>query len=326
MDKKSKKCCDNNIKNTDKQCIREKDNKKFKLPRKYTKDNCKEKKIKSFSKKASCAPYKYCLKGGGSTEDMEKMAKSLTKQELTGLLGLSTETQSAYTQELQPETELQNEMPTKRSRIPFPQKLDKTTMGFFPQEVTEQIYDNVVDLERYPDQLTCKQVKHLCGLDLKYCKKEKYKEKFHELCKEIKKTNQMIEEFGPSQIPIRELIDSSDEESDFFMTDEEDYDYDKYMYVMNTVKKLKFNKEVMDILKKLLKPIADMLDNKDTKQEWNDNIKWYDILVYFKKNLDEFKKIMYEYGKNLHSENSEKYYPVIVEKIKQQLLRVYFIL
>ena len=78
MGKKSiKKCCDNNIKNTDKQCIREEDNKKFKLPRKYTKDNCKEKKIKSFSKKASCAPYKYCLKGG-SSEDMEKMAESLT--------------------------------------------------------------------------------------------------------------------------------------------------------------------------------------------------------------------------------------------------------
>ena len=38
---------------------------KFKLPRKYTRKNCLNKKTKKgYSMKASCAPFQYCLKGG----------------------------------------------------------------------------------------------------------------------------------------------------------------------------------------------------------------------------------------------------------------------
>ena len=53
-------CCDSN--NKDKICIRKKDNKTFILPRKYSKKKCLEKKIKGFTMKSSCAPYKYCTK------------------------------------------------------------------------------------------------------------------------------------------------------------------------------------------------------------------------------------------------------------------------
>lgn len=63
MKKKTKKnkkklinCCKSNIKN--KKCIR-KDDKVFFLPRKFTKKQCK-KKVKGFTMRSSCAPYKYC--------------------------------------------------------------------------------------------------------------------------------------------------------------------------------------------------------------------------------------------------------------------------
>lgn len=54
-------CCEyNNTKNT-KKCIRNKDNKVFNLPRKFSKSNC-DKNIKGFSMKSSCAPFKHCKK------------------------------------------------------------------------------------------------------------------------------------------------------------------------------------------------------------------------------------------------------------------------
>ena len=52
-------CC-NKSKGT---CTR-KDNKKFSLQRKFSKHKCLTKKISGFTMKASCAPYKFCKKGG----------------------------------------------------------------------------------------------------------------------------------------------------------------------------------------------------------------------------------------------------------------------
>ena len=54
-----KECCI--IKdNKDKKCFRLKDNKIFNLPRKFTKKKCMTKKIKGFTMRSSCAPFKYC--------------------------------------------------------------------------------------------------------------------------------------------------------------------------------------------------------------------------------------------------------------------------
>lgn len=49
-------------------CIRRKDKKVFKLPRRFTRKQCK--KIRGFSMRSSCAPYKYCdiQKGGGKIQ------------------------------------------------------------------------------------------------------------------------------------------------------------------------------------------------------------------------------------------------------------------
>jgi hypothetical protein len=61
-----KSCCNTNSKN-EKVCIRLKDKQKFNLPRKFSKKKCLSEKIKGFSKKSSCAPYKYCKKTNKKT-------------------------------------------------------------------------------------------------------------------------------------------------------------------------------------------------------------------------------------------------------------------
>lgn len=65
-------CC--NINKKSKKCIR-KDGKIFNLPRKYTRKQCRSK--KGFSKKSSCAPFKYCktIKGGGPKEEYSFILK-----------------------------------------------------------------------------------------------------------------------------------------------------------------------------------------------------------------------------------------------------------
>jgi hypothetical protein len=65
-------CC--NINKKSKRCIR-KDGKIFSLPRKYTRKQCRRK--KGFSKKSSCAPFKYCktIKGGGPKEEYSFILK-----------------------------------------------------------------------------------------------------------------------------------------------------------------------------------------------------------------------------------------------------------
>lgn len=54
-------CCKHSKKS--KKCRRRSDGKIFKLPRRFTRKKCKRG-IKGFSARSSCAPYKYCAKGG----------------------------------------------------------------------------------------------------------------------------------------------------------------------------------------------------------------------------------------------------------------------
>ena len=59
-----KDCCLST--NSDKECVRNKDKKTFKLPRKFSKKRCLSRKgIKGFTMRSSCAPYNSCKKGGG---------------------------------------------------------------------------------------------------------------------------------------------------------------------------------------------------------------------------------------------------------------------
>ena len=59
-----KNCCNKNLdKSSAKKCLRN-DGKIFTLPRKFSHNKCLTKKIKGFTMRSSCAPYKYCKKGG----------------------------------------------------------------------------------------------------------------------------------------------------------------------------------------------------------------------------------------------------------------------
>lgn len=57
-------CC--HVSKKSKKCIRKPDNKEFNLPRKFTKKQCKY--PRGFTMRASCAPWKYCHKGGKKTK------------------------------------------------------------------------------------------------------------------------------------------------------------------------------------------------------------------------------------------------------------------
>ena len=54
--KKLRSCCNHTKKN--KKCIRKKDGKIFKLPRKFSRKKCKN--PRGFTMRSSCSPYKYC--------------------------------------------------------------------------------------------------------------------------------------------------------------------------------------------------------------------------------------------------------------------------
>ena len=64
-----KDCC--NHKKTSKRCRGKKDNKTFKLPRRFSKKQC-VKGVEGFTMKSSCAPYKGCKKGGLSKKTKKK--------------------------------------------------------------------------------------------------------------------------------------------------------------------------------------------------------------------------------------------------------------
>jgi hypothetical protein len=67
-------CC-NHIKD-DKTCIRKSDNKSFKLPRKFSRIQCKT--PKGFTMRASCAPYKDCkIKQNGGKRSSKRSSKRI---------------------------------------------------------------------------------------------------------------------------------------------------------------------------------------------------------------------------------------------------------
>lgn len=75
----SESCCKKNLQNTT--CIRKKDSKSFTLPRKFTRKQCKKmlKKAKTYKKmgftaRSSCAPYKFCLKGGSENSEESRIS------------------------------------------------------------------------------------------------------------------------------------------------------------------------------------------------------------------------------------------------------------
>ena len=81
-----KNCCKSN--NKTKKCRRNKDNKIFNLPRRFSKKHCLTKKIKGFSMKSSCAPFKFCKikkQNGGNNGDCINNEDPVTLEEINDI-------------------------------------------------------------------------------------------------------------------------------------------------------------------------------------------------------------------------------------------------
>ena len=67
-----KDCCKSNV--NDKKCVRKSDGKIFNLPRKFSKNSCKN--VKGFSMRSSCAPYNGCFIGVRNSKRKSKNKKT----------------------------------------------------------------------------------------------------------------------------------------------------------------------------------------------------------------------------------------------------------
>lgn len=219
--------------------------------------------------------------------------------------------------------------------------------NWLPMEVATQIYKKshpVAHSDELPTEFTCQQVKNLCGLDPRYCTANKFKEKFHKICSEIKKTNKLVDNFNyqleliqevkkriyeeqkgvlPGVFRTQERKSPYEIEIDIYKNIYDDKDFNEYdLYgdddeVDRYIDKMELEKEVKDILKEL---IDDRLLSVD----------WHDVVMSFysetnKKDVNFFKDFMIEFGKKLHQKNKTEYNPIKVEKIKQDIINKCFL-
>ena len=63
-------CC--NIRKKTKKCVRKSDKKVFKLPRRFSKKRCLTIKVKGFTMRSSCAPFKDCKKQNGGKKTKKR--------------------------------------------------------------------------------------------------------------------------------------------------------------------------------------------------------------------------------------------------------------
>lgn len=225
---------------------------------------------------------------------------------------------------------------------PHPQKTEAGPFGFIGHSggifsdgehmIMDKIYDGFIDESEYPSEKTVLEVKRLCQLDPQYCMERKFKEKYHKLFLEIKKTSSMIEKINASVSD-----DNSSKSDDTGCKDI--YEIDEYIdlvngkWLYNYSNKRKFDDEITKLLK-------EHIDSKFCKRVfvkgsngrypyYPDEIRdmsWSDFEEQLFNPLDQdiFKTFIFEFGVKLHSTNQDRYYPFIVEKIKQKLLREYF--
>lgn len=90
-------CCTH--KNSNKICKRKYDNKKFYLPRRFSRKKCLTKKIRGFTMRSSCAPYKYCKQKqrGGKRNKTKKRKDSKKKYAITKIFTDKNNTKTKIT-------------------------------------------------------------------------------------------------------------------------------------------------------------------------------------------------------------------------------------
>ena len=299
-----KKCC-KSLKKRDKDCIKEKD------------------------KKKSCAPCKYCQKAGGSKEELEKMLKSMTKEELISIILISDIDPVATVRPIESFTAESIHVGPEPEPEPYqmPEKIDGSAFGFFDKNIYDKLYKDYIDESEYPSKETCSQVKKMCDLDPLYCKENKLKEKYHKLCIEIKSTLDMIQILLNPDNQLKRM-NSGDTISSAGSKDI--YEIDEYIDSFNDHAKysgkMKFDSDVIDCFKEHINDMFGDLRQNRIYSTGGEDLLWYDLETELMNGFNEnnLEKFMYIFGIKLHSKNPQRYYPLIVEKIKQKILQEYF--
>ena len=253
-------------------------------------------------------------RGGGDKEELKKMLESMSKEELIEIIMNNPGTvrttpistiSRAQSINLEPEPE------PEQLEYKMPEKLDSSALGFFEPNIYNKLYESYLDESEYPNYETCLQVKKLCELDPLYCRRQKFKEKYHKLCKEIRKTIKMIEYYYEKN----ELDDGDD----MSFGDKDMYEIDDYI----KLKEKLFDEEVLDCLIEVLNKKFVFLHQKNVYSDQYE-LTWSDLEMFIIFDESRLKDIMYEFGRCINSKNPKRYYPEIVEKIKQKILREYF--
>ncbi len=216
----------------------------------------------------------------------------------------------------------------------MPLKLDGSVFGFFDEHsktIYPKLYEGYVDESRYPDEQTCLEVKRLCTLDPMYCIRYKFKEKYHNLCKEIKSTLSMIRRLVQKNNELERMGSGSS----FSSSGSKDiYEIDEYLELVNGNKysgKKKFDVEVIECLSRHIDDVFGDSRRARIYSSGGEDLSWSDLerlLMDFGGDMESsennLEKFMHDFGIKLHNRNPERYYPLIVEKIKQKILREYF--
>jgi len=186
-----------------------------------------------------------------------------------------------------------------------------------PLEITTKIYKYFINPGE-PTLETCANVKKICNISPEYCKTYNLKERYHKICKEMKKTNLLIHKFY-NDIPKSQRIYEEGGEGESISYEPEEY-----------IESMDLDRVEKNVLMQVINPIEEQLNVTNTFGPYDDDdIVWAHILnrIHETSIYDptySLGSIMDIFGKKLYESNSNRYYPLIIEKLKQKILSRYF--
>ena len=197
----------------------------------------------------------------------------------------------------------------------------RQNLNTMPLEITENIYKDFINPDGSVTHETCANVKNICKTNPEYCKIHNLKERYYKICKEMKKTNLLIHKFY-NDIPKSQRIYEEGEEGSAKSISL--YEPEEYIESMD------LNRVEKNILMEVINPIEEQLNVTNTFGPYDDDdIVWAHILDRIHETsiydpIYSLKAIMDRFGKKLYESNSNRYYPLIIEKLKQKILSRYF--
>jgi len=182
----------------------------------------------------------------------------------------------------------------------------------YPMEVLENIFNIHPDI--YPTIAICEKVKIICESYPKYCKDKNYKKRYWNICKEIKKTNILINEFKKSDDNFN---DSDSDDLDFLDDYTRDYPANTYIDMME------YDKSILQIIKNNLGPyIVNTYNMNLLTHIYHTDVSWHQLIEYLQLgNIDTF---LYNFGVELYHSDPTSII-VEIERLKQNLLKEHMI-